>query len=197
MRYILDELQADGLLQRLPARPPGRPSPVPAGDREKFSSYLTSPVAWPRKCRKTDSVSTILRRELCNFALTVRLAGLRFFISHGNSGNNFSKRKGNPEGGVRKAVSSARRSGLAAELGVAMSARRTFPALIAAVFALLFFGLGNYLGARQSAEQRHPARRAARRSRPAAGSVRPEAPVPPAISRAGAIAMMDDAAARR
>ena len=33
-----------------------------------------------------------------------------------------------------------------------MSTRRTFPALIAAVFALLFFGLGNYLGARQTAD---------------------------------------------
>jgi hypothetical protein len=33
-----------------------------------------------------------------------------------------------------------------------MSTRRTFPALLATVFALLFFGLGNYLGARQSAD---------------------------------------------
>ncbi len=33
-----------------------------------------------------------------------------------------------------------------------MSTRRAFPALLASVFALLFFGLGNYLGARQTAD---------------------------------------------
>jgi S1-C subfamily serine protease len=33
-----------------------------------------------------------------------------------------------------------------------MSTRRAVPALLASVFALLFFGLGNYLGARQSAD---------------------------------------------
>ena len=55
---------------------------------------------------------------------------------------------------MRKAVSPARaRGGLAAELGVAMSTRRTVPAVLATAFALLFFGLGNYLGARQTAEQ--------------------------------------------
>ena len=31
-----------------------------------------------------------------------------------------------------------------------MSTRRALPALLASVFALLFFGLGNYLGARQN-----------------------------------------------
>ena len=33
-----------------------------------------------------------------------------------------------------------------------MSTRRTIPTVIALSFALLFFGLGNYLGARQSAD---------------------------------------------
>ncbi len=33
-----------------------------------------------------------------------------------------------------------------------MSTRRVFPAVLASVFALLFFGLGNYLGARQTAD---------------------------------------------
>lgn len=33
-----------------------------------------------------------------------------------------------------------------------MSTRRAFPAVLAFVFALLFFGLGNYLGARQTAD---------------------------------------------
>ena len=33
-----------------------------------------------------------------------------------------------------------------------MSTRRTFPAIIVAAFALVFFGLGNYLGARQNAD---------------------------------------------
>jgi S1-C subfamily serine protease len=33
-----------------------------------------------------------------------------------------------------------------------MSTRRTIPAVLATAFALLFFGLGNYLGARQSAD---------------------------------------------
>ena len=33
-----------------------------------------------------------------------------------------------------------------------MSNRRVFPAVLASVFALLFFGLGNYLGARQTAD---------------------------------------------
>ena len=33
-----------------------------------------------------------------------------------------------------------------------MSNRRAFPAFLASVFALLFFGLGNYLGARQTAD---------------------------------------------
>src|SRR5688500_4344883 len=40
-----------------------------------------------------------------------------------------------------------------AELGVVMSTRRSLPAVIAAAFALFFFGLGNYLGALQSADQ--------------------------------------------
>jgi trypsin-like peptidase len=73
-----------------------------------------------------------------------------------------------------------------------MSTRRTFPALVAAVFALLFFGLGNYLGARQTADSdiRLAELRAEvdlLRRRP------PEASGSPAISRAGAIAMLDDA----
>ena len=33
-----------------------------------------------------------------------------------------------------------------------MSTRRAVPAVLASAFALLFFGLGNYLGARQSAD---------------------------------------------
>ena len=33
-----------------------------------------------------------------------------------------------------------------------MSTRRTLPAVVALAAALLFFGLGNYLGARQSAD---------------------------------------------
>ena len=33
-----------------------------------------------------------------------------------------------------------------------MSSRRAVPAIIASAFALLFFGLGNYLGARQTAD---------------------------------------------
>ena len=33
-----------------------------------------------------------------------------------------------------------------------MSTRRVFPAVLASVFALLFFGLGNYLGARQTVD---------------------------------------------
>ena len=33
-----------------------------------------------------------------------------------------------------------------------MSTRRVLPAVLASVFALLFFGLGNYLGARQNAD---------------------------------------------
>jgi S1-C subfamily serine protease len=33
-----------------------------------------------------------------------------------------------------------------------MSTRRVFPAVLASVFALLFFGLGNYLGARQTSD---------------------------------------------
>jgi S1-C subfamily serine protease len=73
-----------------------------------------------------------------------------------------------------------------------MSARRTFPALVAAVFALLFFGLGNFLGARQTADSdiRLAELRAEvdlLRRRP------PEASGSPAISRASAIAMLDDA----
>ena len=33
-----------------------------------------------------------------------------------------------------------------------MSTRRTLPAVVALAFALFFFGLGNYLGARQNAD---------------------------------------------
>ena len=33
-----------------------------------------------------------------------------------------------------------------------MSSRRAVPAVLATAFALLFFGLGNYLGARQNAD---------------------------------------------
>src|SRR5262249_17991886 len=64
-------------------------------------------------------------------------------------------RKGQAPAGARKAVSFAsRRSGLAAELGVVfMSTRRAVPtAVLALVFASVFFGLGKYLAARQSAE---------------------------------------------
>jgi trypsin-like peptidase len=47
------------------------------------------------------------------------------------------------------------RSDLAAELGVTMSKRRALPAFLAflaIVFAIVFFGLGNYLAARQTAD---------------------------------------------
>jgi S1-C subfamily serine protease len=49
-----------------------------------------------------------------------------------------------------------------AELGVRMSTRRAVPAVVASAFALFFFGLGNYLAARQSAE--HDGRIAALRA---------------------------------
>ena len=37
---------AHRLLERLPPRPPGRAAAVPPGDREEFSSYLSSKSAW-------------------------------------------------------------------------------------------------------------------------------------------------------
>src|SRR3954465_10579528 len=86
------------------------------------------------------------------------------------------------------------RGGLAAELGVAMSTRRVFPALfLASVFALVFFGLGNYLGARASADSdvRLAELRAEvelLRKRPT-----PEVAGTSGTSRASAMAMMDDA----
>ena len=49
-----------------------------------------------------------------------------------------------------------------------MSTRRAVPAVLAIVFAFIFFGLGNYLAARQNANSERADRRAARGSRPAA-----------------------------
>jgi S1-C subfamily serine protease len=73
-----------------------------------------------------------------------------------------------------------------------MSTRRTFPALIATVFALLFFGLGNFLGARQTADG--DIRLAELRAEvDLLRQRRPEASGSPAISRSSAFAMLDDA----
>jgi len=74
-----------------------------------------------------------------------------------------------------------------------MSTRRVFPAVLASVFALLFFGLGNYLGARASADSdvRLSELRAEvelLRKRPA-----PDVTGTSGTSRASAMAMMDDA----
>ena len=73
-----------------------------------------------------------------------------------------------------------------------MSTRRVFPALMASVFALLFFGLGNYLGARQTVDS--DVRLAELRAEVALLSKRqPEPTGTSGASHAGAIAMMDDA----
>jgi hypothetical protein len=73
-----------------------------------------------------------------------------------------------------------------------MSTRRAFPAFLATVFALLFFGLGNYLGARQTADS--DVRLAELRAEVEFLRKRPvEATGTSGASRAGAIAMMDDA----
>jgi len=74
-----------------------------------------------------------------------------------------------------------------------MSNRRVFPAVLASVFALLFFGLGNYLGARASADSdvRLAELRAEvelLRKRPA-----PDVAGTSGTARASAMAMMDDA----
>jgi len=74
-----------------------------------------------------------------------------------------------------------------------MSTRRVFPAVLASVFALLFFGLGNYLGARASADSdvRLAELRAEvelLRKRPA-----PDVAGTSGTARASAMAMMDDA----
>jgi hypothetical protein len=73
-----------------------------------------------------------------------------------------------------------------------MPSRRVFPAVLASVFALLFFGLGNYLGARQTADS--DVRLAELRAEVDLLRKRPvEAVGTSGASRAGAIAMMDDA----
>jgi len=73
-----------------------------------------------------------------------------------------------------------------------MSTRRVFPAVLASVFCLLFFGLGNYLGARQTsdgdvrfAEMRAELDLLRKRPVEAAGTS--------GTSRATSMAMMDDA----
>jgi hypothetical protein len=70
-----------------------------------------------------------------------------------------------------------------------MSARRTLPAVLATAFALLFFGLGNFLGARQNADsdEQLAAMRAEiaqlkRRSVDAAGTAGRTDPIPAALS---------------
>jgi hypothetical protein len=70
-----------------------------------------------------------------------------------------------------------------------MSARRTLPAVLATAFALLFFGLGNFLGARQTADsdEQIAAMRAEiaqlkRRSFDAAGTAGRTDPLPAALS---------------
>jgi S1-C subfamily serine protease len=73
-----------------------------------------------------------------------------------------------------------------------MSNRRAFPAFLASVFALLFFGLGNYLGARQTADG--DVRLAELRAEVELLRKRPvEATGTAGVSRARAMAMMDDA----
>ena len=75
-----------------------------------------------------------------------------------------------------------------------MSTRRVFPAaLLASVFALLFFGLGNYLGARASADS--DVRLAELRAEVDLLRTRPVGDVAgtSGTSRASAMAMMDDA----
>jgi len=71
-----------------------------------------------------------------------------------------------------------------------MSNRRAFPAFLATVFALLFFGLGNYLGARQTADS--DVRLAELRAEVDLLRKRPVEPTGTSgIARAGAIAMDD------
>ena len=73
-----------------------------------------------------------------------------------------------------------------------MSNRRVFPAVLAFVFALLFFGLGNYLGARQTADG--DVRLAELRAEVEVLRKRPAEPTGTSGSlHANAIAMMDDA----
>src|ERR1051325_5365875 len=76
-----------------------------------------------------------------------------------------------------------------------MSTRRVFPAVLASVFALLFFGLGNYLGARQAADS--DVRLAELRAEVEMLSKLAKRPVETAgtsgTSRANVAAMMDDA----
>jgi S1-C subfamily serine protease len=64
----------------------------------------------------------------------------------------FPSEKGHPFG-VRKAGCFRQRKRFRLpNLEFAMTTRRTLPAVVASVFALIFFGLGNYLGARQNAD---------------------------------------------
>jgi Trypsin-like peptidase domain len=73
-----------------------------------------------------------------------------------------------------------------------MSTRRVFPAVLASVFALLFFGLGNYLGARQTADG--DLRVAELRAEMELLKKRPPEPTGTSGAlHANAIAMMDDA----
>src|SRR6478672_9614082 len=73
-----------------------------------------------------------------------------------------------------------------------MSNRRVFPAVLASVFALLFFGLGNYLGARQTADS--DVRLAELRAEVDLLRKRPvETAGTTGMSRANVAAMMDDA----
>jgi S1-C subfamily serine protease len=73
-----------------------------------------------------------------------------------------------------------------------MSSRRVVPGVLASVFALVFFGLGNYLGARQTADS--DVRLAELRAEVDQLRKRPvEATGTSGISHAGAMAMMDDA----
>jgi len=74
-----------------------------------------------------------------------------------------------------------------------MSTRRVFPAVLASVFALLFFGLGNYLGARASADS--DVRLAELRAEVELLRKRPSPDVAgtSGTARASAMAMMDDA----
>ena len=74
-----------------------------------------------------------------------------------------------------------------------MSNRRVFPAVLASVFALLFFGLGNYLGARQTADSdvRLAELRAEVDHPPQASASKP--PARPAPHEPTYAAMMDDA----
>ena len=73
-----------------------------------------------------------------------------------------------------------------------MSTRRVLSVVLASVFSILFFGLGNYLGARQAADG--GARLAELRAEVALLRTRPPEPVGTSGTlNAGAIAMMDEA----